>query len=315
MKSGATETSFQYLFQHLQKPDDVDIIRTTEEAYRSNKKYKIIWSHDNCDQYVHKNLPQVIDHVDLIVCPSMWAKEQYVKFRRAPENKIVVIPNGVAEMFSPPKTRKSKTAIFFSAPHKGLVPIPKIWRNVIKYHPDAHLKVFSSMSLYDNSDSHQQETELMLEAIEELQTLPNVSYSPCIDREELVDYVKDAAFFMHPNIWEETFCVSMAEAMACGCYPIVSDIGALREVSFNWGKYIPMSGRNTNTGWIVDLNFIHSFSGTMVEAFNHFDNHPDTFYASTEFLSNRTKYLYDWMKISSFWGHILSDINIARHNR
>lgn len=301
MKSGATETSFYYLLQHLQIPDYVDIVRTSDEAYRSNKKYKIIWAHDNCDQYVHRNLPDIIDHVDVIVCPSLWAKDQFVKFNRAPENKIIVAPNGVDASFSPPNKGKSKTAIFFSAPHKGIVPLPKIWKNIINYHPDAHLKVFSSMDLYGNCKNYDREDDFMLDAIEELKSLPNVLYSPCIDRQDLVNHVKDAAFFIHPNVWEETFCVSMAEAMACGCYPIVSDIGALREVSFNRGKYINMSGENTNRGWVVDNNFIEVFSKTMIEAFYYFDAEPHTFNAATGDLSKITRNFYDWEKIASFW--------------
>jgi hypothetical protein len=52
----------------------------------------------------------------------------------------------------------------------------------------------------------------------------------------------------------------MAEAIACGCYPITSDIGALREVSFDRGKYIPMLGENTSSGWKPSSKFINEFA-------------------------------------------------------
>jgi len=305
MKSGATETSFYYLFQHLNKPNDVDIVRTTEEAYRSTKRYKIIWAHDNCDQFVHHNLPEVINEIDLIVCPSTWAKNQFVRFNRAPENKIVVIPNGVDPMFAPPLNRKSKTAIFFSAPHKGIVPLPEIWKRVISKHPDANLKVFSSMDLYGNCKNHDHEDGFMMRAIEELKSLPNVLYSPCIDRNDLVEHVKDAAFFVHPNVWEETFCVSMAEAMASGCFPIVSDIGALREISFDRGKYIKMNGKNSNRGWVVNDIFVEDFSRMLCDCFHYFDLEPQTFYAATKDLSDITRYWYDWKKIASYWKNVI----------
>ena len=47
----------------------------------------------------------------------------------------------------------------------------------------------------------------------------------------MIEHYQESAFFIHPNIWEETFCVSMAEAMKCGCYPIITNIGALPEVA------------------------------------------------------------------------------------
>ena len=248
MRSGATESSFHYLAQHYKFPENVDVKRTTEEAINSTKEYKVIWAHDNCDQIAHVNLPENINKVDQIVCVSNWEAEQFVKYNRAPADKITVIHNGITDDFKP-YGKKSKTGIFFSAPHKGIVPLPKIWIQVIKNHPDAKLKVFSSYDLYGPDHVERNKIQEHFDAIEELKSLPGVEYSICIDREELLPHIQDAAFFIHPNVWEETFCVSMAEAMACGCFPIVSDIGALKEVSFNRGKYVPMLGENTNSGW------------------------------------------------------------------
>jgi FkbM family methyltransferase len=300
MISGATESSFYYLAQHYKFPDNVDVKRTTQEIVESNKKFKIIWAHDNCDQGAHYNLPQHLDKVDVIVCVSKWEKEQYIKFNRAPAEKLVVIPNGVAEEFKS-NGKKSKTAIFFSAPHKGVTALPKVWKQVIKNHPDAKLKVFSSYDLYGQDHVERNKIPEYIEAIEELKNLPGVEYSKCIDREELLPHIQDAAFFMHPNLWEETFCVSMVEAMACGCYPIVSDIGALREVSFNRGKYVPMLGENTPEGWKPSPKFINEFAQEVSRCFNFFDKEPETFYAATNDLSKITREVYSWKRISEYW--------------
>jgi len=301
MKSGATESSFYYLAQHYKFPDNVDVKRTTHEIIQSNKQYKVIWAHDNCDQIAHIDLPNNIDKVDLIVCVSEWERQQYIKYKRAPAEKLVVIPNGVADMFRYSSKIKSKTCIFFSAPHKGIVPLPKIWKQVIKNHPDAHLKVFSSMSLYENAGADVPEKPEFIEAIEELKKLPNVLYSPCIEREELISHIEDAAFFIHPNVWEETFCVSMAEAMACGCYPIVTDLGALPETSFGRGKYIPMTGKNTPTGWDPSPRFINEFAQELTKALGFFDKEPHTFYAATKDLSDFTVQTYSWARIAGIW--------------
>jgi FkbM family methyltransferase len=165
------------------------------------------------------------------------------------------------------------------------------------------------MSLYENAGNYQEETTEFLEAIEELKSLPNVLYSPCIDREELVSYIQDAAFFVHPNVWEETFCLSLAEAMACGCYPIVSDIGALKEVSFGRGKYIPMTGENTSTGWKPSPRFINEFAQELSKCFEFFDKEPETFYQATNDLSVLTRETYDWKKAAVLWEQIVNIVS------
>ena len=307
MKSGATESSFYYLNQYYQFPNNVEVSRSIEVLAESNKQYKILWAHDNCDQPQLLRLPELVSQIDKIVCVSNWEAEQYIKYNRAPADKIVVIPNGVADIFNL-KTQKSKTAIFFSGPHKGITPLPKIWKQVIKNHPDAKLKVFSSHNLYGEQYEQHFKIPEHLEAIEELKSLPGVEYSPCIDREELLPHIQNAAFFVHPNVWEETFCVSMAEAIICGSYPITSDIGALREVSFNRGKYIPMTGKYASVGWEPSPKFINEFAQELSRCFDFFDKEPETFYAATKELSQITKETYDWKRIASVWEKLIDDI-------
>ena len=42
------------------------------------------------------------DHtiVNHIVSPSEWNRQMFIRYHKVPEDKISVIPNGVAEMFS-----------------------------------------------------------------------------------------------------------------------------------------------------------------------------------------------------------------------
>lgn len=312
MKSGATESSFHYLAQHYQFPENVDVKRTTHEIIKSQKQYKVIWAHDNCDQAGHRDLPQHINKIDLIVCVSNWEREQYIKYNRAPAEKLIVIPNGVDNMFRPSGKPKSKTCIFFSAPHKGVAPLVPIWKEVIKHHPDAKLKVFSSMSLYGDIQPGEGDEETItgpnglepspfIPVYKELKSLPGVEYSPCIDREELLPHIQDAAFFIHPNVWEETFCVSLAEAMSCGCFPITSALGALPETSNGMGKYIPMSGQNTPRGWIPDEKFHQLFAQEVIQALHFFDQTPEHFEAASKTISHFAIQNYNWKRVAKLW--------------
>ena len=319
MKSGATESSFHYLAQHYKFPENVDVRRTTYEIIQSNKQYKIIWAHDNCDQAGHATLPQHIDEIDKIVCVSNWEREQYIKYNRAPAEKSTVIPNGVDEMFRPSGKPKSKTCIFFSAPHKGIAPLVPIWKEVIKHHPDAKLKVFSSMSLYGDIQPGEGENETIttenglepspfIPVYKELQALPGVEYSPCIDREELLPHIQDAAFYIHPNVWEETFCVSLAEAMSCGCFPITTDMGALPETSNGMGKYIPMSGQNTKRGWITNDTFHQNFAEEIIKALHFFDVAREEYEQASQAISKFAIEKYSWKRVAGMWETLINSI-------
>ena len=319
MKSGATESSFYYLSQYYKFPENVDVKRTTYEIIQSTKPYKIIWAHDNCDQVGHKDLPQHIDKIDKIVCVSNWEREQYIKYNRAPTEKLTVIPNGVDDMFRPSGKPKSKTCIFFSAPHKGITPLVPIWKEVIKHHPDAKLKVFSSMSLYGAIQPGEGENETIttenglepspfIPVYKELQSLPGVEYSPCIDREELLPHIQDAAFYIHPNVWEETFCVSLAEAMSCGCFPITTDMGALPETSNGMGKYIPMSGQSTLRGWITDDTFHKNFAEEIVRALHFFDVARDEYDQASSAISKFAIESYNWNRVAKLWENEINSL-------
>ena len=326
MKSGATESSFYYLAQHYKFPKNVDVERTTNEIIKSKNQYKIIWAHDNCDQMGHKDLPQHVDKIDGIVCVSNWEADQFVKYKRAPAEKLYVIPNGIHEMFKLSGKPKSKTCIFFSAPHKGVAPLVPIWKEVIKHHPDAKLKVFSSMSLYGDIQPGEGDNETVtgpngyepspfIPVYKELRQLPGVEYSPCIDREELLQHIQDAAFYIHPNVWEETFCVSLAEAMACGCFPITTDMGALPETSNRMGKYIPMSGQNTPRGWIPDDTFHKNFAEEVIRALHFFDIARDEYDQASQMISKYAIETYNWKTLSNKWKEYIEKITNKKDQR
>ena len=143
----------------------------------------------------------------------------------------------------------------------------------------------------------------------ELKQLPGVEYSPCIDREELLPHIQDAAFYIHPNVWEETFCVSLAEAMSCGCFPITTDMGALPETSNEMGKYIPMSGKNTPRGWIPDEIFYKNFAEEVIRALHFFDAAIDEYYQASQNISSFAIGKYCWKRIAKLWESYINTIS------
>lgn len=292
MISGATESAFIFLKQYYDFPEDVIVDFNPQKlSNNTENKIKILWAHSNCDQYIYKDTNW--KNIDHIVCVSEWEKNEFVQKIKIPKEKITVIRNGGADYFTP-KKEKSKTLIYTSTPFRGLYNFLEIFPLVLKKHPDAKLKIFSSMSLYGHTQDE------FTELYNKLKSIRNVEYSPAIEHEELVKEYQDAMIFCYPNTWEETSCVSLIEAMRCGCYPILSDLGALKETSGGFGKIVPMSGKNYTDGWIPDNKFIESFADAIIGVFND--------YKYDDRITNFACNYYDWKIIALEWKKLIDNL-------
>ena len=298
MKSGATETSYMYLQEHYTFPQNVFVSHLPEELKKSNHPYKILWAHHAFDQPLFLDF----DHnlVNHIVSPSQWNKEQFVKFHNVPEDKITVIPNGVSDIFSY-SDKKTKTMIFTSIPYKGLGILSQVIPLIHQKHPDVRFKIFSSMSLYGNLN------DPYIETYEALKLLPYVEYSPAVDQLDLVKHYQESAFFIHPCIWEETFCVAMCEAMKSGAYPIVTNIGALPEVAGERNaSVVPIDGKNTSKGWEVTETFLNNFTETCCKALDYFDKEKPYYNQVSKTISDYVSEKYNWKTIATQWENLIN---------
>ena len=300
MKSGATETSYLYLEEYFKFPSNVFVSHLPQEIKKSDHEFKILWAHHAYDQQVFLDFDHGI--VNHIVSPSQWNKEQFIKYHNVPENKITVIPNGVADMFSY-SNQKKKTMIYTSIPYKGLEVLSRVIPLITQRHPDVKFKIFSSMSLYGPGPDQ------FLHIYDHLKKMPNVEYSEAVDREDLVKHYQESAFFIHPCVWEETFGVAMIEAMRCGAYPIITDIGALAEVAGpNNASVISIEGEATSKGFKVTDNFINKFTEASCEALNHYDQNQPYYHKVSKIISDYVTEKYNWKNIAEQWKLLISNL-------
>ena len=300
MKSGATETSYLYLEEYFKFPSNVFVSHLPQEIKKSDHEFKILWAHHAYDQQVFLDFDHGI--VNHIVSPSQWNKEQFIKYHNVPENKITVIPNGVADMFSY-SNQKTKTMIYTSIPYKGLEVLSRVIPLITQRHPDVKFKIFSSMSLYGPGPDQ------FLHIYDHLKKMPNVEYSEAVDREDLVKHYQESAFFIHPCVWEETFGVAMIEAMRCGAYPIITDIGALAEVAGpNNASVISIEGEATSKGFKVTDNFINKFTEASCEALNHYDQNQSYYHKVSKIISDYVTEKYNWKNIAEQWKLLISNL-------
>ena len=298
--TGGTEKCYVRLAEHYQFPPNVFVSHLPEELRKSDHPYKILWAHHAFDQPLFLNF----DHnlVNHIVSPSEWNKEMFVKFHNVPADKITVIPVGIYDIFTH-SANKTKTMIHTSIPYKGLAVLSQIIPRILERHPDTKFKIFSSMSLYGPLN------DPYIELYEELKLNPSVEYSSAVTQDELVKHYQESAFFVHPNIWEETFCQAMCEAMRCGAYPIITNIGALAEVAGqDHASVVPIEGKNTTKGWEVTENFLNNFTETCCKALDFFDKERPYYDQVSKNISDYIVERYNWKTIAHSWKTLIHNI-------
>jgi len=294
MISGATQSCFYFLQKHIEFPSIVNVDYDPHRLTKSTKQIKILWAHYAHDQpiFLHVDWSK-ITHV---VCVSHWQKSQFVKYLRVPEQKITVIRNGVADYFKF-SINKEKTLIYASTPFRGLKYLPYIFRRVLSKHPEAKLKVFSGMKLYGQQDSLE-----FKQIYQSLKNTPNTYYSEPITHEKLAKEFQKAMVLAYPNVWEETSCVTLIEAMSSGCYPVITDIGALPETANGYGSIVKLTAKYHSTGWIPDTQFLDNFADELIHVLNIYDQ------TNTELMSTDIRSYHDWKLIAVEWKKLLDKL-------
>jgi glycosyltransferase involved in cell wall biosynthesis len=294
MISGATQSCFAFLQKHLSFSDNVLVDYDPHSLVKSNKSIKILWAHYAHDQPIFLNVDW--NKITHIVCVSDWQRTQFTKYLHIPEHKITVIRNGGADYFNF-SDKKEKTLVYASTPFRGLKYMPYIFRKVLDKHPDCKLKVFSGMKLYGQEDTIE-----FQKVYNELKNTPNTYYSEPITHKELAEEFKKAAIFAYPNVWEETSCVTLIEAMRSGCYPIITDIGALPETSLGYGSIVPLIAKYDPTGWIPNQDFLNNFAREIINTLNSYDK---TYIKdmSTDAITH-----YDWASVATEWQLLLDKL-------
>jgi len=244
---GGTELQFEYLRKHVDPKllDQFQICTSVPESIPLAKdKINILWQKNSYDQ---PNLaPWFKDKsnhhkYDWYVFNSNWNFEKFRMMFDIPLNKSLVIKNGVGDIEPIATTYKKGDPIkiiHHCTPWRGLSVLLGAMQLV--KNPLITLDVYSSTEVYGKR-FHEQTDDQYKELYEQARQLPNVNYIGYKPNEYIKEHLKDYRLFVYPSIWEETFCISLLEAMAAGLYCVTTNFGALFETGAEFPMYIPYS--------------------------------------------------------------------------
>jgi glycosyltransferase involved in cell wall biosynthesis len=210
----------------------------------------ILWTGDTPNQAVVQPLtdPAERDVYDGIALVSQWQANQFQSRFSIEPSRIGVMPNGVSPAFAalfadgrpilPEKTSPPILA-YTSAPYRGLEVLLDVFPAIRDRVPGARLEVFSSMLMHGQSVEKDREKYGPL--YDRCRQMESVEYIGSLPQPELAERMRRVTMLGYPNIYKETGCIAVMEAMAAGCHIVTSDLGALSETTAGFARLISMA--------------------------------------------------------------------------
>ncbi len=125
---------------------------------------------------------------------------------------------------------KRKNSVgYFSAYYRGLECLLKdIWPKVRAAVPDATLDVYYGWESWVGMRGEDDFYHRMEEMFEEMKT-QGVTVHGRVSHVELAEAMKSIQVWAYPTEFEEIHCITALKAQEAGCYPVVTNVGALVE--------------------------------------------------------------------------------------
>ena len=223
-------------FQALDDSRDVLItFRSPNEKSIVSTGLKVWWS---CDQYTVGDYAKFAPYMDKIVCISEFHVNHFRKSYDIQNAIPIDLPVRTQDLTEEVE-KVPYRLIFTSVPDRGLKYLRDAWGRIKLDVPEASLVITSDYRLWGLPDARNEKFRSSWIGLD------GVQFLGAVRRERLIREQLKADIYAYPNIYDELFCVSCAEAQACGAYPVTSMFGALKTT--NMGKIVkgdPRDGRS-----------------------------------------------------------------------
>jgi len=191
----------------------------------------IMWCHDLAEDPENKILENgEWNKFDHFVFVTAWQRDQYIIRYGIPYSKCSVIHNAVEKEYSPTeKDMETIRFVYHTTPHRGLELVVPIFDALCNDFDNIHLDVYSSFDIY----GWPQRDEPYSGLFKNIEAHEKMTYHGAVSNEEVLEALSKSHIFMYPNIWKETSCIALIEAIKSQMICIHPNYGALPETSSN----------------------------------------------------------------------------------
>jgi glycosyltransferase involved in cell wall biosynthesis len=179
-------------------------------------------------------VPRIARQSLQIITVSNFSKISIMEYTGVPEEKIIVIYNGITSIFQKCKNQEEEKPVFSGNfilavssidPRKNLVSLVRAFKRINNY----NLKLI----IVGSESKIFADTQLKFEITD----CPNIIFTGYLSDKALSNLYKKAHIFVYPSLYEG-FGIPPLEAMASGCPTIVSETSALPEICGDASLYI-----------------------------------------------------------------------------
>lgn len=151
-----------------------------------------------------------------------------------PDEKFVIIPNGIDLGLLPEKIEKEGNKVVWSSSYdRGLEQALSIGWPIIKTAiPDAEFHIFYGWNLFDTVHRNNPERMAWKAKMEKLMEQPGVFHHGRVSQKELIEFKAKSRVHYYPCTFEEIDCIGVRESAAVECVPYTTNYAALKDRSY-----------------------------------------------------------------------------------
>jgi glycosyltransferase involved in cell wall biosynthesis len=189
---------------------------------------------------------------------------------------------------------------YTSTPFRGLDVLLTAFPTIRKAVPDATLRVFSGMAVYQAADTYSVLYELC-------RALPGAEYVGSVPQRDLAREMRGVAALAYPSTFAETSCITVMEAMAAGAMILSTNLGALPETAHGFGQLLGLKGSRVDVA--------SAYAAMVIEALQVARDRPAEAAARLEEQVRFARSQYTWQARAKEWRDWLSALSTAADAR
>ena len=273
-------------FDPTESRDVIVTFRSPNPRSIVSKGLKVWWS---CDQYTIGSFKDFACHMDRIVCISPFHENHFKVAYGITGVDVIDIPVRIEDFdLVSEEPVIPKRCIFTSVPDRGLQLLRPVWSRLKMREPDASLVITSDYRLWGLPDPRNEQHRMGW------MNMPDVYFVGAVPRMELLLQQAMAQLLLYPCVYDELFCVAVAEAESMGVIPITSTTGAL--ATTNMGDLISGDPKN-----------LSGFGNQMVDLAIGYMNNPSLYGQKSKELMVKSRERFSVGNIIRKWEKVLEN--------